>query len=718
MFRNINYLIDSNSKSNVTCSDDLKFPNNLKLLYWDCFPQRSLPQNFWPEDLIVVEMRNSHLEQLWERDQVLPNLKRLDLSYSSKLIALPDLSFSPNIEEVHLSGCESLTQVNSSCFLKNLNLLLLEGCTELKSINIPSNILSRSYGFVGLRYCHNLETLLISSRIDHVVQSYKSFYGYSMVQVTQNFSCEMGIELQLNDEGDYEIWESFSDTLSRKRINEFCWLDFRILEELPSSLHLLVGLEELNLQGCTKLKTIPSSIGNLRKLLKLNLAFCESLETFPSSIFKLKLTKLDFHGCSMLATFPEILEPAESFTRIDLTGTAIKELPSSLHLLAGLEELILRGCTKFKTIPSSIGNLSKLLKLDLANCKSLETFPSSIFKLNLTKLDFPFCSMLGTFPEIPNDIGCLSSLTELSLKGSSIVHLPESLAHLSSLKSLDLSDCKLLECVPKLPPNLNQVLAYDCPSIKIMMLNSRSDSEKGSFKFHLTNSQELDATSLSNIEDEAYIKINGDAYRSVLFCYPGSAVPDWFYHRCQGHSITIRNDHLNFYGRNRLIGFALCVVLGPDFPYTFSWLDVDVTYELKFECDGQTHFHPIKLEFECDDYFIRFAQNHTFLSKYELTRIGNWPFRAETMTFEIVSFPKSITVKECGICPLYSKEPSGDAVCSVDPGAVLCTKINSTNMEGPPERRDDRRGRDRRSPGEKVVEGREIAAVHRKEKVE
>jgi hypothetical protein len=39
-------------------------------------------------------------------------------------------------------------------------------------------------------------------------------------------------------------------------------------------------------------------------------------------------------------------------------------------------------------------------------------------------------------------------------------------------------------------------------------------------------------------------------------------------------------------------------------------------------------------------------------------------------------------------------------------------------MEGPPERRDDRRGRDRRSPGEKVIEGREIAAVHRKEEVE
>ncbi|MCH90634.1 NBS-LRR resistance-like protein [Trifolium medium] len=53
------------------------------------------------------------------------------------------------------------------------------------------------------------------------------------------------------------------------------------------------------------------------------------------------------------------------------------------------------------------------------------------------------------------------------------------MAHLSSLRSLKLSDCKLLECVAKLPPHLNKVLAFDCPSIKRMMLNSRFDFEKG-----------------------------------------------------------------------------------------------------------------------------------------------------------------------------------------------------------------------------------------------
>ncbi|MCI06637.1 TMV resistance protein N-like, partial [Trifolium medium] len=110
-------------------------------------------------------------------------------------------------------------------------------------------------------------------------------------------------------------------------------LDKTAIKQLPSSLDRLVGLEELSLQMCVSLVIIPSSIGNLSKLCKLNLTCCESLETFPSSIFKLKLTKLDLHGCSMLKTFPEVLEPSETFVHINLTKTAIKELPSSLENL-------------------------------------------------------------------------------------------------------------------------------------------------------------------------------------------------------------------------------------------------------------------------------------------------------------------------------------------------------------------------------------------------
>ncbi|MCH80776.1 NBS-LRR disease resistance protein [Trifolium medium] len=165
-------------------------------------------------------------------------------------------------------------------------------------------------------------------------------------------------------------------------------------------------------------------------------------------------------------------------------------------------------------------------------------------------------------------------MTELSLQGSSIVNLPEGMAYLSSLKSLDLTDCKRLEYIPKLPPNLNHISAFDCPSIKRMMLNSRSDSEEGTFKFHLTNSKELDATSWSNIGEEACIKITDDAYKSVFFCFPGSAVPCWFHYCCKGDSVTMRKVSPNLCSKNKLTGLALCAVLGRQ--------DMDDTFLYKF----------------------------------------------------------------------------------------------------------------------------------------
>ncbi|GAU19777.1 hypothetical protein TSUD_79030 [Trifolium subterraneum] len=650
------------------------FPDHLKFLCWDHFPQRSLPQDFCPENLVILDMRFSKLEQLWEGDQALPKLKRLNLSHSKKLVRVPDLSLSPNIEEVILHGCESLIEVYSSAFLDNLNWLWLGHCSKLERLDIRSNILWRSSGLVNLDCCYKLETLLISGKTD-VVQSY--IYSDNCVYSDLEGYCfdwpEMTIEK--DDEGDYEIWEDEETTVATS-FNELCWLQIascKSLTCLPAELFNFKFLRRLSLGGCSKLEVLPEFEETMENL-KVLILDHTAIKELPSSLHHLVgLEKLSLQ---------------ESFVDINLTDTAIKELPASLHLLAGLEKLSLRGCT-IKTIPSSIGNLSKLLQLDLTYCESLITFPSSIFKLNLTRLDFEGCPMLRTFPEIPENIGCLSSLTELSLQGSSIVNLPESMAHLSSLRSLNLSDCKWLECVPKLPPNLNQVLAFDCPSIKRMMLNSCSDSEKGTFKLHLTNSQELDATSLSNIEEEAYIKINDDAYRSVFFCFPGSAVPDWFPHHCQGHSINIRSDPLYLCGGYRLIGFALCVVLGRenmDGTRTRGrGRTTRLTYKLGFEYDGQQmHFLYDHLPIQCSSYSDRFIiQDHTFLWKYrfDLASIGNKLFNAYNFTFEILdehfrplSFQSTFTVKECGICPLYTKqnddgnieEPSGDAVCLLD----------------------------------------------------
>jgi hypothetical protein len=69
--RMINFCTMFLNNSNVTFHGFLKsFPNDLKFLQWDCFPQRSLPQDFCPENLVTLDMSYSDLEQLWEGDQV------------------------------------------------------------------------------------------------------------------------------------------------------------------------------------------------------------------------------------------------------------------------------------------------------------------------------------------------------------------------------------------------------------------------------------------------------------------------------------------------------------------------------------------------------------------------------------------------------------------------------------------------------------------------
>lgn len=43
-----------------------RLSHELRVLIWRRCPLKSLPSNFYPKNLIHLEMRHSHLEQLWE----------------------------------------------------------------------------------------------------------------------------------------------------------------------------------------------------------------------------------------------------------------------------------------------------------------------------------------------------------------------------------------------------------------------------------------------------------------------------------------------------------------------------------------------------------------------------------------------------------------------------------------------------------------------------
>lgn len=92
--------------------------------------------------------------------------------------------------------------------------------------------------------------------------------------------------------------------------------------------------------------------------------------------------------------------------------------------------------------------------------------------------------------------------------------------------------------------------------------------------------------------DDAWLKVTDNAYRSVLFYFPGRSVPHQFPCHGKGHSVTINTDSLNLCNDDRIIGFALC--------FSFGVLDMDGTedrhddfsYKLKFESADGIHDLP------------------------------------------------------------------------------------------------------------------------------
>ncbi|KAL1145823.1 hypothetical protein V6Z11_A11G325900 [Gossypium hirsutum] len=49
----------------------LSLPNELRYLYWEGYPLKTLPTSFDPRNLVELDMRYSNVKQLWEGKQVL-----------------------------------------------------------------------------------------------------------------------------------------------------------------------------------------------------------------------------------------------------------------------------------------------------------------------------------------------------------------------------------------------------------------------------------------------------------------------------------------------------------------------------------------------------------------------------------------------------------------------------------------------------------------------
>ena len=277
------------------------------------------------------------------------------------------------------------------------------------------------------------------------------------------------------------------------------------LRKIPEFVGNMERLEELLLEGSAIIE-LPSSVECLTGLKILTLRFCKSLVRLPNTICCLTLlNNLVLFGCSQFNKLPEDLGKMVSLKVLDLVGTAIKELPSSVQFLTGLTSLdltdcknfvrlpsticslkslhkiILSGCSKFDKLPNDLGNITSLGDLNLSgtaikelpssvefliglkalileDCKNFVPLPRTIFSLE--SLELLYLSRCPKFVNLEN-FGNLKHLTYLLLEGTAIEVLPSSIGRMAALKYLDLKDCKNLVCLPNAICNLKQVWHFD-----------------------------------------------------------------------------------------------------------------------------------------------------------------------------------------------------------------------------------------------------------------
>ncbi|XP_068312911.1 disease resistance protein RPV1-like [Pyrus communis] len=362
------------------------------------------------------------------------NLVDLDMQYSCIEQLWEGTQTLGKLKFINLRYCEYLKETPDFTKVPNLEKLICASCISLVEVH-PSILTLTNLVLLDLSGCNKLTILASSIRMQSL------------------------------------------ETLDLSRCSS--------LEMFPEILEVIEELQELNLSQ-SKIKELPSSINNLTGLRYLKLKDCKELKSLPSIRMK-SLKTLDLSGCSSLEMFPEILEVMEELPELDLSGSKIKELPSSINNLTGLRYLNLKYCMELKSLPSLI-HMRSLITLDLSVCLSLEMFPEilevmeELLELNLSG---------SKIKELPLSINNLTGLRYLNLKDCKELKSLPSVNHMRSLITLDLSGCSSLEMFPEVLEVMEELRALKLSGSKIKELPSSINNLTGLRYLKLKDCKEL-----------------------------------------------------------------------------------------------------------------------------------------------------------------------------------------------------------------------------------
>ncbi|GJU66416.1 NB-ARC domains-containing protein [Tanacetum coccineum] len=118
----------------VNFSGRLEFlSNELRLLCWHGCPFKLLPSNFYPENIVSIDLSYSQIQDFWTTPLCFRRLKWMNLSYCHNLTSTPDFTNTTNLQELIIEGCENLVKVHPSIrMLKKLVIVNMRNCKRLK----------------------------------------------------------------------------------------------------------------------------------------------------------------------------------------------------------------------------------------------------------------------------------------------------------------------------------------------------------------------------------------------------------------------------------------------------------------------------------------------------------------------------------------------------------------------------------------------------------
>ncbi|AEE78806.1 disease resistance-like protein [Arabidopsis thaliana] len=369
------------------------------------------------------------------------------------------------LEDRQVLGSEDIEAIflDPSALSFDVNPMAFENMYNLRYLKICSSNPGNHY---ALHLPKGVKSLPEELRLLH-------WEHFPLLSLPQDFNTRNLVILNMCYSKLQRLWEGTKELGMLKRIMLCHSQQLVGIQELQIALNM----EVIDLQGCARLQRFLAT-GHFQHLRVINLSGCIKIKSFPEvppNIEELYLKQTGIRSIPTVTFSPqdnsfiydhkdhkflnrEVSSDSQSLSiMVYLDNLKVLDLSQCLELedIQGIPKNLRKlylGGTAIKELPSLM-HLSELVVLDLENCKRLHKLPMGIGNLSsLAVLNLSGCSELEDIQGIPRN------LEELYLAGTAIQEVTSLIKHLSELVVLDLQNCKRLQHLPMEISNLKSLV--------------------------------------------------------------------------------------------------------------------------------------------------------------------------------------------------------------------------------------------------------------------